>query len=751
MPAAAAPEDRATEDRATAAWPDSATLPLSFAQRRLWLLEQLEPGQATWLMSSAWRLEGAARPATLGAAWAALARRHEALRTSFPSRDGVPEQRVGAAEPPPPWGVVDLSRLAPRRREREQRQLIEAESGRAVDLTRGSLARMLILRSSARRHAVLLVLHHAIADGWSQEVLASELPVLDGAARQGRAAALPDVALQAADVALWRRSQMRGAELERHLSFWRRELADPPAPLELPVRRGAARPARRGARQRLTLPIPLTRRIEELGASRGATLFVTLLSTWGLYLTRLSAARDLVVGVPVAQRERAELEGVVGMLLDTLPLRLKLRGNPSFVDLLERVRARFLSAWAWRRLPFERLVEELGLAGQHDRHPLFQVFFNLHTEEGDATRRSVRIAGLRWQPVAVERVAAKLDLQLEARLRDGGIELALVYSPQLFDRTLVQRVLRALESLLCGAVAVPRRRLSDLPLLAPGERHQLLVETLDKPPRREPSPPLWELFAARAAAAPDTVAVVSGERTWSYGAVARRACALAGALRERGVALETVVALAMASGPELIVGMLATHAAGGAFVILDPREPAARRSALLAALRPHCTLDQTAVADLGAAAGDDPEAGWSCPEQLACVVATSGSSGHPKSVLHTLGGLVESLRRSIELHALEPSDTVLPCAAVSSDMALRELLAPLVAGARLVLAPDAARRDPAALLKVLCHSRVSCLLGCVPSLLRAPGGSGASRSPTPGAAPPGDRWRSAEPARCPAC
>jgi amino acid adenylation domain-containing protein len=569
------------------------TFPASFAQRRLWFLDQLEPGSAVYNMPLALSLEGELDEAQLAAVFGELARRHETLRTTFLAGTGGPLQVVHpAASWPFALASIDLSALGEEERRRELTRRVAEESLRPFDLASGPLLRGTLVRLADRENALLLTLHHVISDAWSMGVLVREVTALYTAAMSGGPGrppgeALPPLPVQYADFSVWQSRRLSGETLAREIEHWRQKLAGVPPFLELPTDR--PRPPLQtfvGRSLPLWLEPELTGRLSALALETGTTLFMVLLAGFETLLGIYSGAEDLAVGTPVAGRDRAELEGLIGFFVNSLVLRADLSGDPTFVDLLGRVREDTLSAYTHQDLPFEKLVEEIKPERSRAHSPIFQVMFalqNVPMGEGG------ELPGLTMRPLAGSETAAKYDLTLvlteEGGGGRGGIGGSLEYNVDLFDAPTMVRLLDHWRTLLEGVAADSGARLSALPLLGTGERHQLLREWSDAAPVGvgvSGMVPVHELFAAQAARRPDAVALVSGPQALTYGELARRSSRMAHRLADLGVGPGTLVGLCAERSPELILGVLAILAAGGAYLPLDPAHPMERLAYTLA-------------------------------------------------------------------------------------------------------------------------------------------------------------------------
>jgi amino acid adenylation domain-containing protein len=714
-------------------------LPASFAQERLWFLERAAPGRAVYNMPAALRLTGRLEVAALAAAFAGLVRRHEALRTTFREEAaGVCQAIAPPAEGVAPLPVIDLAALPAQRRDDAAAALAAAEARRPFDLAAGPLLRTALVRLEADRHLALVTVHHAVADGWSAGLLVQEV-----AARYAQAVggppgdrpappalpALPALPVQPADVAVWQRGL--ADEAAGALAWWRERLAGlAEAPLELPADRPRpALPSFLGGHRPVRVDAALAGRLCALGRRAGATPFMLLLTAWQLLLGRLAERDDVAVGVPAAGRGRPETAGLIGFFVDTLVLRLALGAapgsagdRPSFGALLGRQREAVLGAFAHREIPFERLVAELQPRRDPAVPPLVQVLFAFQNLPGG----DLALPGLRLERLAVESGRAKLDLTLalgEAAGSDGGFAGVLEHSRDLFDPATAERLAGRLLALLAGAAGAPDRPAADLPLLAPAERHQVLVEWRTAGPAPAGDALVVELIAAAAAAFPRAPALVWEGGEMSYGELAARAARLARRLADAGAGPEVPVAVCAPRSPRQVVCAVAVFAAGGVYLPLDPTLPAERFRQLLADARPALVvgegpdalaelragtmrrLDLAALWEETAGRGEPGEPALTSvaallPAQAAYLLYTSGSTGRPKGVVVSHGALGRRLRheRAVEIG---PGDRFLHKTTASFDVSLTEMLGPLVAGGAVALAPPGAEQDPAALLRCI--------------------------------------------------
>ncbi|HTG36419.1 MAG TPA: condensation domain-containing protein, partial [Thermoanaerobaculia bacterium] len=568
--------------------PRTGRLPLSFAQQRLWFLDQLEPGRATYNVPVALRVSGPLDSVVLTAVLTEIARRHEGLRTTFPMVEGEPEQRVHPAGPVA-LPIVDLSGLVAPAREAEARRQAGGEADRPFDLVRGPLFRAQLLRLGPEDHVVSVTMHHIVSDGWSMGVLTREVAALYEAFAAGLPSPLPELPVQYADYSAWQRARLSGEALERELGFWRQRLDGAPAVLELPLDR--PRPAVRSARGGwvpVRLSPELGRSLVELSRRSGATPFMTLLAGLDVLLGRYSGQEDLTVGTPVAGRTRLETEGLIGFFVNTLALRVDLSGAPSFVELLPRVRERALEAHAHQEVPFERLVEDLAPERSLSHSPLFQVMFALQ----NAPRETLELPRLVLRPFSSDRRSAKFDLTLAlSEGADQGFAGGLEYDAALFDPAMIERLAGHFQRLLEAVLAAPERAVPELSLLSAGERHQLLLE-VNARESAYPSACIHELFAMEAERHPERPALSFRGTSLSYGALESGANRLSHRLRRLGVGPEVPVVIFAERSAAVVMGLLAVLKAGGYFVPLDPKAPAERLALLLEEVRAPVVLTQ---------------------------------------------------------------------------------------------------------------------------------------------------------------
>jgi amino acid adenylation domain-containing protein len=734
---------------------------LSFAQERLWFIEQLEPGGATYNEPRALRLAGRLDVAALAASLGQIRRRHEVLRTRFaaPPGTGVP---VAVAVASPAWQVlplpvVDLAALPAASGETAAARLVTEEARRPFDLGRGPLIRAALLRLAPERHVLLLNLHHMVSDGGSLEILARELAVLYGAAVSGTApapGALPTLAIQYADFAHWQRELLVGEDVTAAVGWWREQLGgsrgEPPR-LDLPLDHSRPQaPSRRGRRRAMALPGGLTGELEALARRHGVTLFMTLLAAFGTLLSRYGGQEDVTVGTPVAKRDRPETENLIGLFVNTLVLRLDLAGDPAIGELLVRTRQTALAAYAHQDVPFERLATDLAPQRGPAETPFFQVFLALQPPPP-----VLALPGLAVEYLDPDSGTAKFDLSLAFhRTAAGALAGSWTWRRDLFEAATVERLAGHWRHLLAAIAAAPDtasdRHLSDLSLLAPAERHQLLQEWGTAPWEEETGDLVHTPFLRQASLHPDRVALVApwpgtanaldgaGVRLLTYGALAAHAGALARSLRSMGVGPEEIVGICAETSPEMVAGLLGILKAGGAYLPLAPADPRERIAQLLAESGARVAVaDRAATERLPARvrllpldrelqgatpetrenAGREAASALPLPENPAYLLYTSGSTGVPKGVVVPHRAVANRLRFQVTAD-LRPGARVLHRTRLGFDVSVVEIFAPLWAGATVVLTPPALQQDAAGLARLILEQEVT-NFNAPPALLSA--------------------------------
>ena len=682
----------------------SGSLPLSFAQQRLWFLDQLQPGSALYNMPGALRLTGELDVEALRRAFETIVERHETLRTRFVVENGEPRQHI---VPPMAWSLPLVEHG-----ETALADFLQTEALRPFDLATGPLLRTLLVRLGPQDHVLQITMHHVISDGWSVGVMIAELKALYGAFLRGAASPLPALELQYGDFAVWQREWLSGERVATQLEYWKRHLADVPA-LALPTDRPRLAQQRfRGARIHFEYSTELTNAARSLADRLGCSQFMLLFAVYQVLLGRYARQERFCVGTPIANRNQAALEGLIGFFVNTLGLKVDLSGDPSFRTLVARVRTDALAAYEHQDLPFERLVEEMGLERDLSGNPLFQTLFVLQNTPVE----ELSLPGLTLSPIDLETHTAKFDIGFEFTAASPRLTGRLEYDTDLFDADSMERLVDHYRRLLEAVVADPDRPLSELPLLTPAEG-RALIEARNPAPTAYPESSIPRLFEAQAARTPSAPAVVWGAERLSYAELDARANRLAHCLRAAGVGAETRVGLCLPRQPDMVVAVLAVLKAGGAYLPLDPNYPRERLSYMLAdagaeLVLTHDALAERLPADVRTLALDQLEdelrlqpeevpAVTIDPDQLAYVIYTSGSTGRPKGVLVTHRGLCNLQQGQIEGFGITAADKVLQFASLSFDASASELTTTLCSGACLVLADQETLLTPEALASLV--------------------------------------------------
>ncbi|MFS8068849.1 MAG: condensation domain-containing protein, partial [Byssovorax sp.] len=646
-----------------------APLALSFAQERLWFLNQFEPEDTSYIVPLALRLEGTLDPAALQRALAALVARHEVLRTTFTTLDGRPAQVIRAAlDLPLPLTVLDEGTRA----DQEAALASELAQGarRPFDLAVGPLVRARLFRLGEREHVIALTMHHIVSDAWSRGVMNREIGAFYRAFAEGVAPELPALPLQYADYAAWQRASLAGDALDKQLAYWKRALGGAPGVLDLPTDRPRPPvPSHRGERRFFTLAPSLGEGLNALARREGVTLFMLLLAAFDVLLHRYTGQDDLVVGTPIANRTRAETENLIGFFVNTLVLRVELTGDLSFRDLLRKVRAVCLGAYAHQDMPFERLVTELAPERDLARTPLFQVVFALQ----NAPTEALALAGLQISGVMAESATSKFDLTLVMSESAEGLVCSFEYDLDLFDGATIDRLLGHFRALLEGVVADPAAKIGDLPMLSRGERRRLLTERSDVGVVYPAETSIHALFEQQVDRAPDAPALTFEGRTLTYRELDARANQLARHLVARGVAPGALVGLCVQRSVEMMVGILGILKAGGAYLPLDPEYPRPRLAFMIEDAAVPILLTQVELADTIPAHGADViclDEDWATiaeesadrlavphePQRVAYVIYTSGSTGKPKGAMVTHANVARLFAATDAWYGFDASD-----------------------------------------------------------------------------------------------
>ncbi|MGA4089446.1 amino acid adenylation domain-containing protein, partial [Ralstonia nicotianae] len=671
----------------------SGPLPLSFAQQRLWFLAQMEGGSEAYHIPVGLRLKGELDEDALRRALDRIAARHEALRTRFEVQEGQAVQRVASADVGFALDCVDLQGQADR--EQALATLSEREANTPFELEQGPLIRGRLVKLGEQEHVLLITMHHIVSDGWSQGVLARELGSLYEAYRAGNADPLPALPIQYADYAVWQRRWLEGGELQRQGTYWEQALAGAPTLLSLPTDR--ARPAQQdyaGGSVEVVFDATLSVGLKRLSQRHGTTLFMTVLAGWSVLLSRLSGQDEVVVGSPVANRTRSEVEGLIGFFVNTLALRVEV-GGVTVSELLGRVKSRVLEAQAHQDLPFEQVVERVRPVRSLSHSPVFQAALSwLNTE---AVGLSLELEGLTIEGVDSGQAAAKFDLTLELRETSEGLAGSLDYATALFDRETIERYLGYLQRVLAAMVENDSQEVSRIALLDEDERVRLL-ESLNETAAPYPqASTIHGLFEAQVRRTPEAIAVVHEGQQVSYAELNARANRVAHALRRLGVGPDARVGLCAERSVELVIGLLGILKAGGGYVPLDPSYPQDRLAYMLEDSAPVAVLAQSNTREqLGALsvpvldldgpleeAEHDPQVTGLEPHHLAYVIYTSGSTGRPKGVVVEHRNTVNFLAWAARAFPPASLARTLFSTSLNFDLSVFECFAPLTTGGRI--------------------------------------------------------------------
>ncbi|MET0592661.1 MAG: condensation domain-containing protein [Polyangiaceae bacterium] len=682
---------------------------LSHAQERLWFLQQLDSSSSTYNIASATRLVGTLDPAALQRALVALAERHAVLRTRFTNDEGRAAARVDASSAIE-LAQRDLSLETPARRVALANAMTVEEARRPFDLARAPLLRATLVKLGTEEHLFLLTMHHVVSDGWSMNLVVEELASLYDGFRTARQVSLPELPIQYEDYALWQRIWLEAGEYDRQLGYWKTALAGDVPALDLPKRPARpTSPANEGKRHLVTIEQELARQLQRLANENGTTLFVVLLAAFQVLLYRHSGQRDVRVGVPVANRERAEVQRLIGLFVNTVVVRGTIFGHRRFAELVRETKNVVLEARAHSDVPFDRVVDALNPDRTGETSALFQVMFNHQRRD---YRPLANLFGLRWSPWEGSSAPAPFELCLDTEEREEGELLAtFTYAVDVFEDVTVERLARDWLEILATVTARPHERIAEL---APLDEAEFSARASRNVPMRRYARdlPVHGFIARHAAATPDKEAVECQGVRITYADLERRANQVANALRARGVTSESIVAIGVARSLDMIVGLLGIMKSGAAYVPLDPTYPVDRLRYMIEDSGARVIVGQRGVLDeLRDGAGlrsvllDSDEVKTASPsaprvaihpESAAYVIYTSGSTGRPKGVVVPHGALVMHLQAIADAYAMTSSDTMLEFASISFDGAVDQWMAPLMLGARVVVrgvAPGTGRLD----------------------------------------------------------
>lgn len=703
---------------------DTNNFPLSFSQQRMWLLHQIDPENTAYNCSAAWRVTGKLSLPTLQKAATELVQRHEALRTTFTTRDGQPFQVI-MSHADIVLHSLDLRSCPVPEQLAQIQSIATSEAQRPFDLTRGPLLRMLLLRLGQEDYVLLITMHHIISDGWSLGIMAREMVTFYKAYAAGEPICLARPPIQYADYAVWQQERLQGDRLADQLSYWKEQLTGAPALLTLPMSK--PRPAvwsNQGAVRRFTLSNELSERLKALARQEGATLFMLLLSAFTVLLSRYTNQQDILLGTPIANRNRPEIANVVGCFINTLALRTKLTPEMSFRQLLTQVQRTTTDAYSHQDLPFEKLIEALHVERDTSYLPLIQVFFVLQNIKIEA----LDLPGLSLKPLETAKGVAQFDLTLEISEEPEKLAGHFEYSTALFDESVMEHMIGHWQTLLEGIVRQPDLPVEQLPLLTEKE-YRLLTTAWNATQYPYPVEQcIHQLFEAQVEQTPNAVAAIFGKEQLTYHELNMRANHMAHRLRRLGIGPEVLVGLCMERSLEMLIGLLAILKAGGAYVPLDPAYPTERLAFILQDINAPVLVTQKSLQERISSIGilntyhimylDEVDEQFAqdsmktvesgvTAANLAYVIYTSGSTGKPKGVQLAHRAVVNFLTSMCTQPGLTQQDTLLAVTSISFDIAGLELFLPLIVGAQLVIASKSVARDGEQLRQLLDEKRIT--------------------------------------------
>ncbi|HEX8091300.1 MAG TPA: amino acid adenylation domain-containing protein, partial [Blastocatellia bacterium] len=705
-------------------------IPLSFAQERLWFLDQFQQGSPLYNLPGAVRVRGPLSVPALEKCVNEIIRRHETLRTTFGYEDGQPVQRI-ATESARPLPLIELCQCAAYDQQAEVSRIIAGEAATAFDLSRGPLFRVMLLCLGEGEHILLLTMHHIISDGWSVGILVHELTALYNAFLKGEPSPLPELPIQYADYAIWQRRYLSGATLAAQLSHWKQKVAGTSDILELPTDR--RRPRIRtfqGARESILLGQGIYQSATEFARQEGITLFMLMLGAFQVLLYRFTGQDDFNIGTPIAGRNRTEMEGLIGVFVNTLVLRANLSGDPDVHGLLRRVSDDLFDAFAYQDLPFEKLVGELQLDRDLSHTPLFQVMFVFQNTE----MPSLKMSGLHADRIDVDTDLAKFDLTLSIEERGEGLLVSCEYRTDLFDQETIARMLHYYQNLMEGAAANPDTRVSELPLLAHVEIDQLIGQANESDKEYAKGDLLHAIFEAQVERRPDSIAVISDRQHLTYGALNVRANLLASYLRGMGAGPEAIVGLFMDRSIDMIIGLLGIIKSGAAYLPIDPACPRERVAFMLEDSQAQILITERSLlgslpdgstkkicidelwAEIAACSADNLCSG-AVPDNAAYVIYTSGSTGNAKGVLVSHSNVVRLFSATHAWFCFDDTDVWTLFHSYAFDFSVWEIWGALLHGGRLAVVPYWVSRSPDLFYNLLHRERVT-VLNQTPSAFR---------------------------------
>ncbi|MDM8560647.1 non-ribosomal peptide synthase/polyketide synthase [Candidatus Parabeggiatoa sp. HSG14] len=721
-------------------------LPLSFAQERLWFLNQLEPNNPFYNMPIALRLRGSLSVETLKQSLQEIVQRHESLRTTFGAVEGHAVQIISPTLDLP-FSVVDCQSFSITEQAEKVQRLITQDAGQPFDLAKGPLIRASLLRVGVAEYVFLLNLHHIISDGWSMGVLIQELTTLYTAFSTGAPSPFSPLPIQYSDFATWQREWFQGTVLEKQLSYWKQQLTGASPLLKLPKDR--PRPAVQtfqGGSERIEINKEVAQSLKTLSRENGATLFMTLLAAFAILLYRYSDQDDIVIGSPIANRNRGEMESLIGFFVNTLALRIDLSSTPTFVELLKQVQKTALDAYTYQDLPFEKLVDELQIERDLSQNPLFQVMFALQ----NAPMEDVGLPGLTSTPIVKQRIASLFDLVFDMWEVDSGLVGVLEYNTDLFDATTIVRMLAHFQTLLAGIAINPKQPISELPLLTEVEKSQLLSKWNGTRKNYPVHKSIHSLFETQVEITPNQVAAVHADQHISYIALNKRANQIAHWLRRIGIKPNDFVGILEERGIDFLAAMLGILKAGSAFLPIDPSYPDDRVQYMVTDSQIHTLITRGVLFDKIATEieGEDYLHDLLCfddskprfsgkttfireiekeptvntdnlnePTDIAYMLYTSGSTGLPKGTMVRHNGAVNHIYAEFDELAFHQNTAFLQSAPSSSDISVWQFLAPILIGGHTVIVDFETICDPVKLFKVIKKQQVT-LIELVPVVMQ---------------------------------
>ncbi len=709
---------------------DGNNIPLSFSQQRLWFIDQLYHGSSFYNIPIAFHIQGNLNITALEQSLNEILKRHEVWRTTFTLINGEPVQEIA---PQLTWdlSIISLEHLSGKDWESEVKQFAAQEAKKPFNLAKGLLVKATLLRLSQKEHVLLVTMHHIITDGWSCGVFLRELSTLYGAFSTNQPSSLPELPIQYADFAVWQRASIQGEFLATQLNYWKQLLKGELPILQLPTDRPRPNVSTfTGAKQYFTFSTALTNALKQLSQQADATLFMSLLAAFNVLLYRYTDQEDILIGSPIANRNRTELEGMLGLFVNTLVLRNNLNGNPSFRELLHRVREVTLDAYAHQDLPFEMLVEELHPERDLSRNPLYEVMFVLQNTPGSVEE----VSGLTLRTLEFDSDTAQLDIFLSISESEEGLTGCLEYNTDIFDSTTITQFINNFQTLLENIVANPEQHLSELSLLTASEQEQLLFKFNQTRIDYPQDVSLHQLFEQQVQLTPDSVALISESEEVTYRQLNYRVNQLAHYLQKQSVTKDTSVALCLERDLDMVVGILAILKAGGVYTPLDPSYPVERLNFMLSDSQASLLITKQEILEklplfvakavcldihkeeIARESSENP-INISSPNHLAYIIYTSGSTGTPKGVLGTHRGTVNGLHWLWKTYPFTPGEVCCQKTAISFVDSVWEIFAPLLQGIPTVIISNAAVLDPQLFIESLAQHRVSQII-LVPSLLR---------------------------------